>query len=173
MMRITVSPRPVLDHAYPDRFRACYANHKPSPAAFRAAAQSGQASPRQADHGDFRGKVAFRCGARSEWGRFFRSIGFFFVRSDIMMEQTDRMPIPVWVWPFVVACVAIPVLALGGAIPGAIGGGGAFGCVSVARDPEKSLQVRVGICAAITVGCWFLFIVVLGGLAVLQSRFAS
>ena len=41
---------------------------------------------------------------------------------------------PLWAWVFVAACVLIPLLSLGGAIPGAIGGGGAYACHAVARD---------------------------------------
>ena len=55
-------------------------------------------------------------------------------------QETRKRPAPVWAWLFVIGCVLIPVLALGGAIPGAIGGGGAFACYSIARDSGK----RVG-----------------------------
>lgn len=76
---------------------------------------------------------------------------------------------PAWAWLFVALCVAIPVLSLGGAIPGAIGGGGAFACHAVARDARKGAGVRVAICVAITVVCWVLFLALAGGVALLTG----
>ncbi len=76
-------------------------------------------------------------------------------------EATGEKPkprIPAWAWLFVAACVAIPVITLGGAIPGAIGGGGAFGCVAIARDTSKPVGVRLGLCIAVTVVCWTLLL---------------
>jgi len=83
--------------------------------------------------------------------------------------QALKSPIPAWGWVFAVAWGMIPVLTLGGAIPGAIGFGGAAGCVGVAREPSLPVPARVGICAAITVGCWVLVILVVG-LAMLTNR---
>ena len=68
-------------------------------------------------------------------------------------------PIPAWAWLFVVACVLIPIVSLGGAIPGAVGAGSAFLCVAVARNPGMSVAARLGACCAITAGAWLLFIV--------------
>ena len=77
--------------------------------------------------------------------------------------------IPGWAWLFIVACGIIPFITLGGAIPGAIGGGGAFGCLAVARDPTKPVGVRVGICIGITVVCWGLLAALLIGAAFAQA----
>ena len=82
-------------------------------------------------------------------------------------EKEKKPPIPPWAWIFAIACVMIPVLTLGGALPGAIGGGGAFGCISIARDPTKELGLRVVLCSGVVVLCWGLFLVFLGGVAVL------
>src|SRR6187455_417393 len=54
-------------------------------------------------------------------------------------EAAPKPPIPAWAWVFAVACGIIPVLTLGGAIPAAIGFGGAAGCVGTARNPAMSL----------------------------------
>ena len=83
--------------------------------------------------------------------------------------SSDKSPIPAWAWIFAVACGVIPVLTLGGAIPGAIGFGGAAGCVAVARDPDKARGTRVGICLAITTLCWVLFLAVVGGVTLLSQ----
>lgn len=81
-------------------------------------------------------------------------------------EQKPKPPIPWRGYLFAGACGIIPILTLGGAIPGAIGVGGAAGCIAVARDPAKSIPARVGICASISGVCWILFVV----LVVLVAR---
>jgi hypothetical protein len=67
-------------------------------------------------------------------------------------------PIPAWAWIFAVACGLIPIVALGGGIPVALGLGGAAGCVAVARNPDLALELRVALCILLTMVCWGLFI---------------
>ena len=76
---------------------------------------------------------------------------------DQVTEEKPR--IPGWAWIFVVACVLIPIVTLGGAIPGALGGGGAFGCVVIARDASKPVATRVIFCAMVTGVCWSMVVV--------------
>ncbi|MEM7166802.1 MAG: hypothetical protein AAF581_15160 [Planctomycetota bacterium] len=64
--------------------------------------------------------------------------------------------IPGWTWAFVAACIAIPIVALGGLIPGALGGGGAAACVAIARLTKPAWQ-RATLCTAVTASCWGLF----------------
>ena len=85
------------------------------------------------------------------------------------MSEKPSQPIPPWAWIFVVACGLIPVVTLGGAIPGALGFGGAAGCIAVARDASKAIGLRVGICVAVTIACWVLLVALLGGIAMLSS----
>ena len=77
----------------------------------------------------------------------------------------EKKPIPGWAWIFAVACGAIPVFTLGGAIPGALGFGAAGGCLGVARDCSRPLLVRLAICALLTGLCWALFIALVGSVA--------
>ena len=77
-------------------------------------------------------------------------------------------PIPAWAWIFAVGCAIIPFLTLGGAIPGAIGFGGAAACIGVARDGATSVNKRILICTAITAGCWGLLILL--GFVALWAR---
>jgi hypothetical protein len=62
---------------------------------------------------------------------------------------------------FACACILIPIITLGGAIPGALGAGSAGGCVYVARNPAWSTLTRALICAAITVGAWIIFLAII------------
>jgi len=74
----------------------------------------------------------------------------------------DRRPATApWVWAFVVLCGLIPVLMLGGVIPVLIAIGGASSCIAIARNLSIPLVVRVPVCAAITVFCWFLLFALL------------
>ncbi len=66
--------------------------------------------------------------------------------------------LPPWAWAFILACGVIPILTLGGAIPGAIGAGGVVGCISIARNSARPTISRVMLCAGVTVLCWALLI---------------
>lgn len=64
---------------------------------------------------------------------------------------------PAWAYLFAGACGLIPIVALGGMIPIAIGLGGAGSCVSVARVSSMPVIARVLICLLITGACWIGF----------------
>jgi hypothetical protein len=66
--------------------------------------------------------------------------------------------IPKWAWIFVVACVVMPIITLGGAIPALLGIGGAFGCVIISRHPTRSRRAKIMWSLGVTVLCWGLFI---------------
>ena len=66
-------------------------------------------------------------------------------------------PVPKWTWPFMIACVAIPVVSLGGALPAALAAAGIGGMLSVARINRWSTAMRAGACAVITLACWGAF----------------
>jgi hypothetical protein len=100
----------------------------------------------------------------------YPAIQEFIVSAETKKPEKPKQPIPPWAWAFVVACGIIPVLTLGGAIPGAIGFGGAGGCIAVARSPSMALGIKLAVCTAITVVCWVLVIVLLGGLLLLQQK---
>ena len=72
--------------------------------------------------------------------------------------KPKQLPIPAWAWIFAVLCGAIPLVTLGGAIPAAIGFGGAGGCIGLARNPELNVAARVIGCIAITAVCWLLVV---------------
>jgi hypothetical protein len=61
--------------------------------------------------------------------------------------------IPVWAWPFIVAC-GIMVIVPGGLLAGAFGGGGAAGCAAIARHSSTPTAIRVITCVGITIACW-------------------
>jgi len=88
-------------------------------------------------------------------------------------QPNKKQPVPRWVWLFAAACIAIPVLSLGGAIPGAIGVGGAFYCVAVARQSGKTTRRKLVHCAAATAACWALFLGLAAGVVAFQGRLSG
>ena len=80
-----------------------------------------------------------------------------------MVEQgSPRVRVPPWTWAFVAACVAIPVVALGGLIPSVIGTASATLCYAIAHDPDgkRSPKQSALLCAGITLLAWASFGVV-------------
>ena len=64
--------------------------------------------------------------------------------------------LPPWAWIFVVACFAIPVITVGGALPTGIGFGAAGGCAQVAKKTDWETPPKVLACAGIAAGAWIL-----------------
>lgn len=78
-------------------------------------------------------------------------------------------PMPAWGWLFVAACILIPIISLGGALPVLFGLGGAYGCAAVARDSSKSTGLRLGMCVGITALAWILLVVLVIGSVALRG----
>jgi len=76
---------------------------------------------------------------------------------------------PPWVWLFAVPCFAMPILTLGGAIPGALGFGAGAACMGIGGNAELPVAARVLLCALIVGSAWGALILVVGGVAMLQS----
>ncbi|HUN05940.1 MAG TPA: hypothetical protein PLQ56_05045 [Aggregatilineales bacterium] len=72
-----------------------------------------------------------------------------------------KTPIPSWGWGLIAACVGMPILTLGGALPFAIGFGGADGCTSVLRSSMPA-TTRAILSVGIVILCWVGLIVFLG-----------
>lgn len=66
--------------------------------------------------------------------------------------------VPGWAWLFIAGCIALPVVNLGGAIPGALGAGGAAACANVSKKADWDVAPRVLVCGLITGGVWMLFV---------------
>jgi hypothetical protein len=62
--------------------------------------------------------------------------------------------LPGWAWPFVAGCLFIPVATMGGAIPVALGLGGAMGVATMAKDTKRPTRVRVILCTGATILAW-------------------
>ena len=86
-------------------------------------------------------------------------------------QEARKRAIPRWVWLFAILCFAIPVIAIGGAIPTALGVGGGMYCIAVSRQSKKSLPRKLIHCMAMTTACWTLFMILAGGVAVFRQRF--
>jgi hypothetical protein len=75
--------------------------------------------------------------------------------------------VPKWAWVFIVLCLAIPVIAMGGAVPAVLAILGSMNCVRVSRTPNLKTPIKLLICTAITAAAWilfYLFLVVISGL---------
>ena len=77
------------------------------------------------------------------------------------VDVPPQQKLPAWAWACIALCIAIPVIAVGGAIPAAIGAAGASGCAAVARRQSLSSAARVGICVGITLAAWTAFAILM------------
>lgn len=77
--------------------------------------------------------------------------------------------LPGWAWLFILGCLAVPIVSLGGAVPGALGFGGAAGCANMAKKAGWDVLPRVMACAAITGGVWLLFVAFIVAVASFQN----
>jgi hypothetical protein len=92
------------------------------------------------------------------------------VNGNNVLTDNPVPPLPKWSWIFIAACVAIPIVSLGGAIPAAVGVGGAYAVSAIARDSSMSVAERAVISLGIVVACWIAIFLVLGATARLISR---
>jgi hypothetical protein len=83
--------------------------------------------------------------------------GIHLLHNGVPVPGSAADPVPKWAWPFMVACVAIPVVSLGGALPAGLAAAGVGGMLSAARTSRWSTAMRVGACALITLACWGAF----------------
>jgi hypothetical protein len=82
------------------------------------------------------------------------------VRSKLPLSKVPR-----WAWAFIGGCAIIPFLTAGGAIPAALGFGGAAGCLKIAKNPAHSPLKKALLCGSVLVGAWLgvlLTVVVIG-----------
>jgi len=91
--------------------------------------------------------------------------GVHLLRGGVAVPGSAADPVPGWAWPFIVACVAIPVISLGGALPAVIAAAGVSGVLSAARTSRWSIAMRAAACALIMAACWGVF-----GLVVITVR---
>jgi hypothetical protein len=80
--------------------------------------------------------------------------GVHAVRNGLPIPNSAADPAPKWAWIFIVGCVLIPVVTLGGFFPAFIGFGGAAGTLTVSRLNRWSVALRAGVCALITLASW-------------------
>jgi hypothetical protein len=80
--------------------------------------------------------------------------GVHVIRNGAPLPGSAAEPVPKWAWLFMIACAAIPVITLGGALPALIGFGGVGGTLTVSRLNRWSVALRAGVCAVIALACW-------------------
>ena len=64
---------------------------------------------------------------------------------------------PWWTWIFVIVCIAIPIVSLGGALPVVIALLCSIWCVRVSVSPNIRTAIKVLCCLGILVLAWILF----------------
>ena len=99
--------------------------------------------------------------------------GIHLLHNGVPIPGSAADPVPKWSWPFMVACAAIPVVSLGGALPALLAGAGIGGMMKVARVGRWSTPMRVGGCALIALACWGAFGMVVTTVHGDQSIFKS
>ncbi|MDD2370992.1 MAG: hypothetical protein PHQ32_03205 [Firmicutes bacterium] len=81
----------------------------------------------------------------------------FYVDSKKEYKPLNKMAW--WSWIFVVLCLLIPLLAIGGILPVLFGISGAVLCVQVSTNPTMKLLMKILLNILITVIAWFCFYV--------------
>lgn len=81
-------------------------------------------------------------------------------RAAVAKEQA-KAATPQWGYLFVCACGAIPIVTLGGAIPAALGFGGAGVCLSASRAYSVHGAIRFVACLCVTLACWAILVALL------------
>jgi hypothetical protein len=83
--------------------------------------------------------------------------GIHLLHNGIPVPGSAAIPLPKWALAFIVACAAIPVVSLGGALPAAFAIAGVRGVLYAARLSRWSTGIRAGVCALIMAACWGAF----------------
>lgn len=75
-----------------------------------------------------------------------------------LRSHEEFTPQPKWSVLFAVMCMLIPIVTMGGALPAALGFGGAWLSLKVSRA-KFPLALKIIACIGITILCWFLVMV--------------
>lgn len=87
-------------------------------------------------------------------------------KADIAVDGTyidsNRQYVPLkgmpwWTWIFIVACIAIPIVSLGGALPVIFALFGSVYCVRVSVSPNMNTAKKILCCFGIAALAWALF----------------
>lgn len=112
---------------------------------------------------DFGTDDSFQIGAqtctvhtRSHWTKTEYDLSIAGLSITTGQPVAPRVPLPKWAWIFIVACVAIPLITLGGTLASAIGFGGAYVCLDIARRETWQPKRRVAAVAGVTLLCYAL-----------------
>jgi len=99
--------------------------------------------------------------------RIYSQRGTFKAKFDLVVDGKsvstgesvrDSLPIPRWAWALVAACIAIPVISLGGALPTGIAFGASAAIISYSKKPDVTTTKRLAVCAGILGVAWTLFL---------------
>src|SRR5215475_10464170 len=80
--------------------------------------------------------------------------GVHAIRNGAPLPGSAADPVPTWAWIFIIACAAIPVISLGGAVPVLLAMAGVSGALAFPRLRQWSTSLRAGACTLIVLACW-------------------
>ncbi len=107
------------------------------------------------------GKHACTVHTRTHWTKIDYDLSIDGLSITTGQPASLRVPLPKWAWIFIVACIAVPIITLGGALAGAIGFGGAYVCLDIARRSAWQTRRRVVVSAGVTLLCYALLVLLL------------
>lgn len=89
------------------------------------------------------------------------------VNGVYLQSQKPYIPRPKWSIVFVILCILIPIISLGGALPAVIGVVGALACVQISKT-SLPVAARIALCILITAAAWVLWFVLIFAVAMAQ-----
>lgn len=88
--------------------------------------------------------------------------------ADSKKPYTPLKNMPWWVWIFIAACIAVPIVSLGGALPVVIALLCSTWCVRISVAPDIKTVFKVFYCLGISVLAWVLLVVLMLAMSGLQ-----
>lgn len=85
-----------------------------------------------------------------------------------LQSKKEYVQRPAWVWVFAIACLLIPIITLGGAIPAVVGFSGALACGALSKL-KCHTAIRLLLCFLVTIVAWGLLLVLGMGMWFLQG----
>lgn len=70
------------------------------------------------------------------------------------LSKEDFKNLPWWAWVYIVACIALPITTLGGAIPALAAFSGIVACVRISALPNMRVPIKALCSLGVVIGIW-------------------